>query len=92
MSHMTVTLDDGGRLAKHQVDSDVPGWWIDANTVSVRTEHSLSVFRLPKGRPRVVMSRLGNRRAQLIIGGFTTTTVTVNGPTETIRKLREAVL
>lgn len=92
MSHTTITLDDGGRLAKHQLDSDEPGWWVDANTVSVRTEHSLSVYRLPKGRPRVVLHRLGGRRAQLIIGGFTTTTVAVNGPTETIRKLREAVL
>lgn len=89
---MTINLDDGGRLAKHQIDSDEPGWWVDEHVVSVRTEHSVSVFRLPKGRPRVVMSRLGNRRAQLIVGGFTTTTVAVNGPVETIKKLREAVL
>lgn len=89
---MSITLDDGGRLAKHQVDSEAPGWWIDDHVVSVRTEHSVSVFRLPKGRPRVVLHRLGNRRSQLIIGGFTTTTVAVNGPTATIEKLREAVL
>jgi len=92
MSHMTITLDDGARLPNHKVDDDTPGWWIDGNTVTTRTDMTTAVYRLPKGRPRVVMQRLGNRRSQLIIGGYTTTTVAVNGPADTIRKLREAVL
>lgn len=89
MSYTTIVLD--GR----EIDPDTEyaaGWWIDDNTVTVRTEHSLSVYRLPKGRARVTVTRLGGDKSQLIIGGFTTITVSVIGPFDAINRLRKAVL
>lgn len=91
VSHTTITLDDDG-LVDAELAGDQPGWWIDGNVVSIQTEHTLARYRLPKGRPRVSIHMIGKGRAQLIIGGFTTTTVAVNGPIDTIRKLREEVL
>ena len=68
------------------------GWWIDGNRVFVRTANSDSVFTLPKRSPRIIMSRLGNGRSQLAVGGWTRTALCVTGPTRAIARLREAVL
>jgi len=73
-------------------DSEELGFWLDENKVTVRSELMLSVYSLPKGSRRVTMSRLGNGRQELILGGFKSITVAVTGPTEAIKRLREAVL
>lgn len=68
------------------------GWSHDANVVTVTGEHSTSVFRLPKGRSRVTLHRLGRGRGQLVIGGFKTVTVVVNGRYADVEKLMKEVL
>lgn len=68
------------------------GWWRDGNRITVRSDASETTFTLPRGQRRVSLYRLGDGRAQLAIGGFTKTTVVVTGPSDHIRKLKEAVL
>jgi hypothetical protein len=90
---MTVDLTDGSELDSAGIDDRTRlGWWIEGERVTVRTAHSISVYRLPKAARRITMMKLGARRSQLAIGGFTSTSVVVNGPNDTIAKLREAVL
>lgn len=73
-------------------DSTAEGFWTDEHRVTVRAGNSTSTFTLPKGSRRVTVSRLGNGRSQLILGGFKSVTVAVTGPSPTISQLREAVL
>lgn len=48
-------------------------------------------YTLPSRRPRITLFHMG-KRAQLTIGGFKTVTVSVTGPVEDVKKLRDAVL
>lgn len=73
-------------------DMEFAGFWIDGHRVTVRTDDSVSTYTLPKGSRRVTTMRIGDERSQLILGGFKSVTVTVTGPSSTIRALREAVL
>lgn len=73
-------------------DTDTVGWWADGNRVTVRGERTLSTYTLPKGARRVTMARLGKGQSQLVIGGFKSVTVTANGPSEHIERLRMEVL
>lgn len=93
MSHMTIELASGAELFHEQIDDEnLPGWWMDGNAVTVRTGLTTSTYRLPRGRARVSVMRLSRGRSQLVIGGFTSTTVVVNGPNPAIWQLREVVL
>lgn len=73
-------------------DSDRPGWWIDHNVVTTRTDNSTTSLRLPRRKPRITVQRLGNGRSSLTLGGFNSTTIQVVGPTDAIDKLREEVV
>lgn len=84
---MNITLE-----TEVEPDSTTEGFWVDAHRVTVRAGNSESVYSLPKGCRRVTLSRLGNGRSQLVLGGFKSVTVAVTGPSPTISKLREAVL
>lgn len=87
---MNITLE-GAEISSPNTTTTA-GWWVDRERVNVRTADSLSTFNLPKHNKRVVIYRHGNGRAQLALGGFKTTTVTITGPHAVIEKLREAVL
>lgn len=84
---MNITLND-----LVEPDSAAEGFWVDAHRVTVRAGNSVSTYALPKGSRRVTVSRLGNGRSQLILGGFKSVTVAVTGPSPTISQLRESVL
>ena len=73
-------------------DGTREGYWTDGHRVAVRAGHSVSIYTLPKGNRRVTLTRLGNGRGQLVLGGFKAVTVTVTGPMATVATLREAVL
>lgn len=73
-------------------DGDEPGWWRDDNVVTVRSDLSVATYRLPARKPRVSLQRLGKGRSRLLLGGFTTTSVTIDGPTAEIEALREALV
>lgn len=68
------------------------GFWVADNRVAVRAGHSVSIYTLPKGARRITLMALSGGRAQLILGGFKSTTVSVTGPTWAVEQLREAVL
>ena len=79
MSSMTIHLDDD--------------WVIDDNTIEIiRTGGSVARYKLPRGKARVVVSPIDDEKSRLILGGFTTVTVSVVGPHQPIQQLREAVL
>lgn len=79
---MNITLDGDEGVA----------WEIDENRVTTRSESTEAVYRLPKRSPRVVLTRTRDGRSRLLVGGFTRAAITVEGPTDAIRRLREAVL
>lgn len=85
---------DGPPLPQSQVDKDdqPPGWWLNDNRLSVRTLAGITVYTLPRGARRIHLMWVGNGRAQLALGGFKSTTLTVTGPTREIERLREAIL
>lgn len=91
MTTCNIILETG-----EHINPDLPhsGWWVDfdARRITVRTDLSLQTYTLPRGSRRVTTSRLGGGRAQLALGGFTSTTVCVTGPSDIIDKLREACL
>lgn len=92
----TMVLKSGDWLpvgGEETEDGPTPGWWYEGNRITtVDAFGGTTVVKLPRGRPRVSMFVLGSGRAQLVIGGFTTTTVAVTGPVEAIQALREEVL
>jgi hypothetical protein len=65
---------------------------VDGNRITIEHKHGIDTYVLPRTQRRVSIHYLSAGRHQLIIGGFGSVTVTVNGPAERIRKLREAVL
>jgi hypothetical protein len=65
---------------------------IEGNRLTVTSDHTISVYNLPRGARRVTIMTLGPERSALTIGGFKSTTVVVSGPTDLIEKLREGVL
>lgn len=89
-----VIMLDGDELTEETDFAQVDGWWTNDNIVHVTSSNGglQSRYALPRGRARVTVDRTGKGRARLVIGGFTTTTVSVVGPVSTIEKLREAVL
>ena len=89
MGAYRVDLADGDEV---QPDSQKHGWWIDGAVVTVRGEHGTQRIKLPTGKPRVAVQRLGGGRCTLIIGSFTAASVAVTGPTATVNKLYAAVL
>lgn len=89
MSYGTITLASGEELFGGGIDAGDSGWWIDGNVVTVRDEHGLTVWRLPRGRAKLSLRRLGKSRGQLIVAGFTKVTVVVNGPYRALEKLME---
>ena len=93
MSTYVITLD-GDELTDETDFAVVDGWWTNDNIVHVTSANGTlqSRYLLPRGKPRVTVDHIGHGRARLVLGGFTTTTVSVVGPSETIAKLREAVL
>ena len=93
MGFCIIRLEDGAEVTE-QTDFGQDGWWVDDNIITVVSGggDNKARYRLPRGKPRVVTVRLGSGRDQLNIGGFTTTTVSVVGPSKTIAALREAVL
>jgi hypothetical protein len=68
------------------------GALIEGNRLTALEEKSLTVYNLPRGARRIAVLYLSETRSQLVIGGFKSTTVVINGPTAMIEKLREAVL
>lgn len=64
---------------------------IEENVVRVSTDRSTSVYTLPRSAARVVMTDLGDDRSRLVIGGFKSVTVSVVGPTRSIKRLWEGV-
>ena len=71
-STMTIDLADESELDSAGIDDRTRfGWWIEGERVTVRTGHSISVYRLPKAARRITMMKLGACRSQLAIGGFT---------------------
>jgi hypothetical protein len=93
MSTYVITLD-GDELTEETDFTVRVGWWTNDNIIHVASNSGQiqSRYVLPRGRPRVTIDRIGRGRARLLIGGFTTTTVTVVGPTAAIEALRTAVL
>lgn len=73
-------------------DGSEVGWWRDGLTVTVRAEHSLSTYRLPKGVRRVTMVRYGEGRTHLAMGGFKSATVTLIGDRDVLAAIREELL
>lgn len=65
---------------------------VDGVVVTLVTEHSVTVLRLPRNARRVTVERAGRGLSRLILGGFKSVTVTVTGPTAKIEQLKEAVL
>lgn len=79
-------------MATTELRLEGDAWSIDGATVTITTATRQSIYRLPKSARRIVLETLSRDRARLILGGFTTTTVTVVGPKSCIEQLREAVL
>lgn len=94
MSSYTIRLDHAPEIEDTTDFAVVDGWWIDDNVVTVvsNSGKTRARYKLPRGKARVTLSRIGSGRAQLALGGYTTTTVSVVGPIETLEALREAVL
>lgn len=65
---------------------------INENRVTVWRGKTTSHFTLPRRRPRISVHEFEKGRGQLVIGGFSSITVSVVGPLETVRRLRDAVL
>lgn len=91
MSTYQMTLE-GEPLTDAQIEGTTPGYWIAENVIHERAERRVARIKLPKGSARVVLTRIGGGRAQLALGGLTTTSAVITGPTKTLEKLREALL
>jgi hypothetical protein len=74
------------------INLDGADYTIDENRVTVRTGRVTSHYTLPRRRPRISIHEFEKGRGQLLIGGFTSVAVSVNGPLDAIRRLRDAVL
>jgi hypothetical protein len=62
-------------------------WDIDRNVISVREGSGVTVWRLPRGRAKVSLRKIGKGRARLIVGGFASIAVEVVGPVADLEKL-----
>ena len=82
----------GSKIADPDRANDREGWWYDGNVVHVRTDISQRRYKLPKGASVVTIQRLGDGRSTLIMGGYSKASVSITGPTEDIRTMREHVL
>ena len=65
---------------------------VDGNRITVEHDRGIDTYILPRTQRRVSVHYLSATRSQLVIGNFRQVAVTVNGPVNAIRKLREAVL
>ena len=89
MSYGTIRLEPDEEITDVTDFAVVHGWWIDGNIITIDSKDGRTVWRLPRGRARVSLHRLGKGRARLVVAGFTTVTVEVVGPEKTLRKLME---
>lgn len=76
MSYGTVRLETGG------------DWDIDRNVITVRDGSGSTTWRLPRGRAKVSLRKVGKGRARLVVGGFSSIAVEVIGPIKDLEKLR----
>lgn len=74
------------------LDPDDAKWRVTGRRVEILGEVAHETYTLPKGCRRVVVQSAGRHRSQLVLGGFSSTTVTVTGPSYVIKRLRDEVL
>lgn len=65
---------------------------VTENRIVQERDKTTATYTLPRGARRVVVYDNGGGRGQLMIGGFTSITVSVKGDMAILNRLREAVL
>ena len=79
-------------LGGFNIDLTNADYTVDDNAVTVRRGKVTSHYRLPCKRARISVHEFEQGRGRLEIGGFNSIAVTVLGPLEVVRQLRDAVL
>lgn len=65
---------------------------IDGNQLTMRRGRATTHYRLPRARPVISVHEYESGRGQLNIGGFNSLAVTIVGPIQDIKTLRDGVL
>jgi len=79
-------------LGGFNIDLTNADYDVDDSFITVRRGKATSHYRLPRKRPRITVHEFEQGRGRLEIGGFNAIAVTVLGPLEVVRRLRDAVL
>lgn len=78
--------------AGFSIDLTETDYTVDENRITVTRGKTTSHYTLPRRRPRITVHEFDKGRGQLLVGGFSSIAVSVVGPLEVVRRLRDAVL